>query len=36
MPILDVVPEYLHQRTPVYMGSAHMVDWVEQRLAQGA
>jgi len=35
MRILDVKPEYLHQRVPVYMGSAHMVDWVEKRLDQG-
>ena len=28
-PLLDVVPEELHQRTPVYIGSAELVDMAE-------
>jgi fructose-1,6-bisphosphatase I len=31
-PILDLQPEHLHQRTPVFMGSASIVDWVERTL----
>ncbi|MDT8368011.1 MAG: class 1 fructose-bisphosphatase [Longimicrobiales bacterium] len=33
--ILDVEPTELHQRTPVYMGSTEMVEYVERRLARG-
>jgi fructose-1,6-bisphosphatase I len=30
--ILDVVPHELHQRTPLYLGSAEMVDMAEEFL----
>lgn len=32
--IMDVQPTELHQRTPLYMGSAHMVDLAEEFLAR--
>lgn len=33
--ILDVVPEHLHQRTPLYMGTAEFVSMAEEYLANG-
>ena len=33
--ILDLVPEHLHQRTPLFIGSAAFVDQVEQALRTG-
>ena len=33
--ILDVVPEHLHQRTPLYMGTAEFVGMAEEYLAKG-
>src|SRR5690606_17258242 len=32
--ILDIVPESLHQRTPLYIGSAEYVDLAEKFLAE--
>lgn len=36
MNLLDVQPEELHQRTPIYMGSKEFVDLAEKMLAEGA
>lgn len=36
VPLLDVQPTALHQRTPVYLGSAPFVDLAERFLAEGA
>ena len=33
--ILDVQPESLHQRTPLYIGSAEFVDLVDRFVANG-
>jgi fructose-1,6-bisphosphatase I len=33
-PLMDVRPESLHERTPVYMGSAAFVDMAERFLAE--
>ncbi len=33
--ILDIVPEELHQRTPLYIGSRALVDQAEEYLAKG-
>jgi fructose-1,6-bisphosphatase I len=35
MDILDIRPESLHQRTPLYMGSASLVGMAERYLAEG-
>ena len=32
--ILDVIPEALHQRTPLYIGSSEMVSLAERYLAE--
>ncbi|MGC6533313.1 MAG: class 1 fructose-bisphosphatase [Flavobacteriales bacterium] len=34
--IMDIVPEELHQRVPLYIGSAKMVDRVESLIAEAA
>ncbi|GMV07300.1 MAG: fructose-1,6-bisphosphatase class 1 1 [Gemmatimonadota bacterium] len=36
VPLLDVQPTALHQRTPVYLGSGPFVDLAERFLAEGA
>jgi fructose-1,6-bisphosphatase I len=33
--IMDIEPESLHQRTPVYLGSSELVDLAERYLADG-
>ncbi len=33
--IMDIQPTSLHQRTPLYMGSSHLVDLAERHLAAG-
>ena len=33
---MDIVPEELHQRVPLYIGSAKMVDRVESLIAEAA
>jgi fructose-1,6-bisphosphatase I len=33
--IMDIEPESLHQRTPVYLGSTEFVDLAERYLAEG-
>jgi fructose-1,6-bisphosphatase len=32
---MDIEPESLHQRTPVYLGSTEFVDLAERYLAEG-
>jgi fructose-1,6-bisphosphatase I len=32
VPIMDLVPKELHERTPIYIGSTDMVDKVEEML----
>lgn len=34
--ILDIVPEGLHDRTPLFLGSRHLVDLAEQYLQEGS
>ena len=34
--ILDVVPKGLHDRTPLFLGSRHLVDLAEQYLQEGS
>jgi fructose-1,6-bisphosphatase I len=33
--IMDIEPESLHQRTPVYLGSSEFVDLAERYLTEG-
>ena len=33
--LMDIVPESLHERTPIYMGSREFVDLAEEYLAEG-
>jgi fructose-1,6-bisphosphatase I len=33
---MDIVPDSLHQRTPLYMGSTELVDLAERFLAEGS